>query len=312
MTTSSVRACCKINLGLYILGRRADGYHEIASVLFPVPWCDELRFTQVDAVAGGSVQHQFTCSDPLLPTDGRNLCVRARVAFESKFGAVAPLHIHLDKRVPYGAGLGSGSSDAAAVLRYLAEGAGISPADDSVMQVAASIGSDVPFFLLDGPAFATGRGEILEPLGDPRAKLPAGPDAGPDAGPKALALSGTLVIAVPDVQISSGDAYAGVAAAGSYSAEAPDLIHLVGDGDPSDWNGSLRNDFEPFVYATFPQIARLKARMEGAASGAGAAYVSLSGSGSAVYGIFESPGAAEVAAERARELGCTVWIGEGP
>ncbi len=292
MTTSrSVRACCKINLGLYILGRRPDGYHEIASILYPVPWCDELTFSPLDVRDSDTAKHRFTCSDPLLPTDGSNLCVKARLAFEAAFGEVQPLHIHLEKRVPYGAGLGSGSSDAAAVLRYLAVAAGMDPRSHEVMRVAAGIGSDVPFFLLDGPAIASGRGEELQPI--------------------EAALNGTLVVAVPDVQISSADAYAGVAASRSYSVAAPDLAEVLSSGDLAYWSGVLRNDFEPFVFATFPQIARLKATMEGAAAGAGASYVSLSGSGSAVYGIYETADGAKRAAERAQTLGCTVWRGEG-
>ena len=290
-------AGCKINLGLHVLRRRSDGYHDIESVLIPVPWYDTIQVEPAE-------KDEFSCSDLLLPVDERNLCVRAVHLFRGRFGQTRPLRIHLEKNLPTGAGLGGGSSDAAAILRGLARLNDIPASEPDLMTIAAALGSDVPFFLLDRarvsghgphtaeprevPALATGRGEILEAL--------TSTDGGAFRFPYAL------VIATPDVSISTADAYAGVTP-NDYAR--PSLREAVVSGSPTMWRASIANDFEPFVFSAFPQLSVVKDMLYGA----GALYASLSGSGSAVYGVFAEIGASTDATRVLVERGVTGWCG---
>jgi len=153
-------SCCKVNLLLNILGKRPDGFHELETVLHPIPLCDRLTFER----AGAGVE--MTCSDPLLPVNSKNLVFRAASLFAAAAG-LGPgegLRIHLCKHIPVAAGLGGGSGNAAATLLALNELFGRPLPLSKLEELAASIGSDVPFFLQDQPALATGRGEILQPL----------------------------------------------------------------------------------------------------------------------------------------------------
>ncbi len=150
---------CKVNLLLNILGRRADGFHELETVLQPVAVADELSF------ARGSSGVRLTCSDPALPVDAGNLVHRAATAFLSRAQIREGVVIHLEKRVPLAAGLGGGSSNAAHTLLGLNELFGQPLKPETVAELATALGSDVPFFLQDKPALATGRGEITRPLG---------------------------------------------------------------------------------------------------------------------------------------------------
>ena len=275
-----VRAGCKINFGLHVLGKRDDGYHDIETAILPVPWYDVLTFEPAEAFA-------FTSSDPRLPTDERNLCVKAYGLFGQVFGQVIPLRMHLEKHLPYGAGLGGGSSDAAAVLRICARLAGAELDDARLVQLALRVGSDVPFFLKSVPSLATGRGERLIPL--------TADDGSPFDFPW------DIVIVTPDVHVDTALAYAGVEPNERSRVSLEDALR---GNDPAVWRSSVVNDFESFVFATFPQIARAKESLYGA----GALYASLSGSGSAVYGLFERGSAADtcIAVE---ERGYSGWTG---
>src|SRR5437867_6760942 len=154
---------CKINLLLNVLGRRQDGFHELETVIQPVPLFDELEFQR----RGQGIQ--LTCSEPSLPADSSNLVHRAAVAFLHAAGIAEGVSIHLRKRIPLAAGLGGGSGNAANTLLGLNELFGHPLPAHQMGQIAATLGSDVPFFLQDRPAFAAGRGERIAPL-DP---LPA-------------------------------------------------------------------------------------------------------------------------------------------
>jgi 4-diphosphocytidyl-2-C-methyl-D-erythritol kinase len=153
-----LRSPCKVNLLLNILGRRDDGFHEVETVLQPVALFDELTLE----TAGGELA--LTCSDPTLPVDAGNLVVRAAQAFLAASGVQAGLRIHLEKRVPRAAGLGGGSANAATTLRGLNQLFGAPLGAARLQALAAQLGSDVPFFLQDRPALATGRGEHIQPL----------------------------------------------------------------------------------------------------------------------------------------------------
>ncbi len=149
---------CKVNLLLNILGRRPDGYHDLETLFHPVALCDTLRFER----AGGGIE--LTCSDPRLPTDAGNLVHRAAQAFRDAAGITDGVRLHLEKRIPHAAGLGGGSGNAATTLLGLNELFEAPLSAARLHDLGANLGSDVPFFLQDRPALATGRGEQLQPL----------------------------------------------------------------------------------------------------------------------------------------------------
>lgn len=279
-------APAKINLGLHVLRRRPDGFHAVETVLLRIPWHDRLEARR----AAGDGRVVMTCSDETLPTDGRNLCVQAARALADAAGhEVAPVALHLDKRLPYGAGLGGGSSDAAHTLRLLNDYWQLDLDGERLYALATRLGSDVPFFLDAPTAYATGRGEQVVPLHDAATGQPYQPPF-------------ALVVVVPPVTVSTAEAYAGVEPQDHPRA---DLRAVVLSGDLARWRRELVNDFEPTVLAASPVIARAKQALVDA----GAGYASLSGSGSAVYGFFEDDAAAEAAAEAARAAGHRVWHG---
>ena len=156
----TLSAPAKINLGLHVLRKRTDGYHDIETVLHRIAWADTLTLRPSDRL-------EMTCSDPALPTDTDNLCLQAAHRLADRLGTSQGASIHLEKRVPYGAGLGGGSSDAATTLKGLQQLWEVDVPQEMLHEVAASVGSDVPFFLMETPAaYATGRGDRLTPLRD--------------------------------------------------------------------------------------------------------------------------------------------------
>jgi len=278
-------APAKLNLGLHVLRRRDDGYHDLETVFLRFPWSDELAVSPSDQIT-------MTCSDPALPTDERNLCVRAARALAAALGERRGAVLHLDKHVPYGAGLGGGSSDAAAALQLLAELWDADVSHEQLHAIAASLGSDVPFFLGPSAAFGTGRGEVLTPLLDP------------DTG-DVYQLPFSLVVVVPPVEVSTAMAYRLVRPS---DADRPDLRAVVLSNDLERWRVELVNDFEAPIFEAFPAIRSAKALL----LEAGAGYASLSGSGAAVFGVFEDATQATAAAEAARVTGLQVWHGSIP
>lgn len=273
-------APAKVNLGLHVLGKRADGFHDVETVMAPLGWSDMLR-------AGPASSFSFTCSDQSLPTDDSNLVVRAAKLLAETAGAELNIALHLEKRVPFGAGLGSGSSDAAATLLMLSEGWGLQAAPGEIVRMAAELGSDVPFFLQQKTAVATGRGEVIHPL------------TTSDGEPYRMPFD--LVVAVPPVFISTAEAYGLVAPS---ARGRPDLVSLVLRNDLEEWRTYLVNDFEAVVLAREPEVAH--ARQVLLESGAG--YAALSGSGAAVFGVFERNPDAQRAKAALEDIGCRVWM----
>ncbi len=153
-----LKSPCKVNLLLNILGKRPDGFHELETVMHPVPLHDRLSFRR------GGQGIQLTCSDPSLPTDSKNLVHRAASAFFQRFGISEAVQIHLEKNIPHAAGLGGGSGNAATTLSGINQLFGSSATPQNLFEIASALGSDVPFFLQNRPALATGRGEKIEPL----------------------------------------------------------------------------------------------------------------------------------------------------
>jgi len=156
--TMEKQSPCKVNLLLNILGKRADGFHALESVMHPVPFYDRLAFER----KGSGIE--LTCSDPTLPTDRRNLVYRAAESFLGAAKRNEGLRIHLEKKIPLAAGLGGGSANAAVTLLGLNEIFDWALAPEVLSSIAATLGSDVPFFLQERPAIATGRGELIQPV----------------------------------------------------------------------------------------------------------------------------------------------------
>ncbi len=264
------RAPAKINLFLRVVGRRADGYHELDSIFLPITLADEVRI-EIRPARAASVT--LRCTGAVLPADDRNLAMRAATAFVREFAVSAGLLIDLDKNIPVGAGLGGGSSDAGAVLRMLAA---LERVEDRprLVEIAAGLGADVPFFLDPRPARIGGIGERITPLAH-LASLP-------------------LVLAVPPFEVSTAEVFKALAP-GQWSGPAPEAhvaALLNGEVTPD----ALVNDLATVAMRRHPEIARLKSMLE--ALGARAAQ--MTGSGGAAFGIFASAAEAERAALEAR------------
>ena len=264
------RAPAKINLGLRILRKRSDGYHDLETAFMAIPWYDIVRGRRADTTS-------MTCSDPQLPTDARNLCMRALVALESHVGCSLPTSLHLEKKLPYGAGLGSGSSDAATTLCLINDLWELELPHADLHKLAADLGSDVAFFLGDKVAIGTGRGEILHTLRHPQRETTFG-------------FSFALVVVVPEVHISTADAYRGVR---PHADHEQSIASILMTQDLALWGRKLFNDFEESIFPAFPNLASLKRRLVEL----GADYAALSGSGAAVFGVFTNDDAAKAASD---------------
>ena len=250
-----LHANCKINLGLDILRRREDGFHDLETVMIPVSGIYDV--VEVERAEGVSTFEQNGIAVDCNVED--NLCMKA-LRLMQRLYCVGEAWIRLDKRVPFGAGLGGGSSDATAVILALNKLYGLNLSEDRLIEVAAMIGSDTAFFVRNTPQLCTGRGEKMEPI-----ELP---------------LQGKyLVIAKPEEGVSTKEAYSGVKSATPQVRLIDALQCPIGE-----WQGIVKNDFEPHIFAAHPAIAELKKMM----LDAGAVYASMSGSGSAVFGIFDN------------------------
>jgi len=275
----------KVNLLLNILGPRPDGFHELETVLHPVGVADRLTFSR-----GGSGL-ELTCSHPRLPTDGRNLVHRAATAFLEAAGLREAVRIHLEKHLPLAAGLGGGSSNAAATLLGLNELFGHPLPCPRLRELAAGLGSDVPFFLQDRPALATGRGEIIQPL---------------DFFP---ALRGKAWLLVhPGFGIATAWAYRQLArfpeALRGQPGRARHLVTLLQTGDARTAGAAFYNALEAPALEKFPVLALYQEFLR--AHGALAAR--MSGSGSTTFAVVENPEAGAALLERFQaRFGAASW-----
>ena len=276
----TLSAHAKINLGLRILRKRADGFHDLETAFLRIGWADTLTMTLAEHT-------MMTCSDPSLPVDESNLCLRAVRAVQQAMPDAlhTGLHVDLQKNLPFGAGLGGGSSDAASCLKAANAMLAAGLSAQRRHELAAAIGSDVPFFLMEsGVALGTDRGTVLSPM----------------AFPKALH-GAWLVVAVPPVHVSTAEAYAGIRPDDEQEGE---LEALVSGGSLAEWKERLVNDFEPHLFEAQPALAALKSNL----LGAGAGYAAMSGSGSAVFGVYQTEDEARSAANG---LATTIrtWVG---
>ena len=247
----------KINLGLYITGKRPDGYHNLETVFFPVPINDALEILPFN----DGIEDFFTLTG--LPVQGDttgNLCLKAVQLMRMRHPSIPFLRMHLHKVIPMGAGLGGGSADGAFTLSLLNKLFRIGLTSDQLKTYALQLGSDCPFFIDNAPSYAEGRGELLTPV--------------------QIDLSAyTLVLVNPRIHVSTALAFAGIT-----PSPAPVRLQEVITQPVDTWKEQLHNDFERNVFEKFPEIAAVKTQLYQA----GATYAAMSGTGSTVFGLFES------------------------
>ncbi len=248
---------CKINLGLHVVGKRADGYHDLETIFLPVlNLCDELEIVENDTLQ--MVQEGIVLDNA--PED--NLCTRAWRLLHDEFN-IPPVSIRLKKNIPFGAGLGGGSSDAAFTLKMLNDMFSLGLNDNALEQRAARLGADCAFFIRNKAAYATGIGDVLEPL-------------------ELDMTAYRIVIEIPEGEhVSTKEAYGGLKR-DLFGEPRPDLREAV-RRPIGEWRQLIVNDFETSVFPAHPAIAALKEDMYVR----GALYASMTGSGAAVFGIFE-------------------------
>ncbi len=244
---------CKINLGLNILRKRSDGYHDLETVFYPIPLTDVLELVECD-------QPGFQLSG--LKVEGNpddNLCLKAYHLLKQDFPHLPAVSFHLLKAIPIGAGLGGGSADGAFMLKLLNQKFRLTLTEQQLIDYALQLGSDCPFFIVNKPSFATGRGEKIEPV-----ELDLSPYK--------------FVIVNPGIHISTKEAFSKL-----VPAVPAKCIKEIIQQPLTTWKNELVNDFEKPFFQLHPAIESIKTQLYNA----GAVYASMTGSGSTVYGIFE-------------------------
>lgn len=268
----------KINLGLNITARRHDGYHDLDMVMMPIGWCDILEIVPAkgESTTLSVSGHSVDC-----PME-KNLVYRAWKELKESIDEDLPnVDIYLHKNIPDGAGLGGGSSDAAFTLLYLNKLFALGLSENQLAKIASQLGADCPFFIYNRPMHCSGTGTDMSPI-----KINFGPAT-------------NIVIAKPiGVSVSTAEAYRGVTPA------VPEIStdKIVSAYSPDNWTGLLSNGFESHILKAKPQIAKAKQIM----FECGALYASMSGSGSAVYGIFDDVKMAEDAVGHLTQCECFI------
>ncbi|MCM1401992.1 MAG: 4-(cytidine 5'-diphospho)-2-C-methyl-D-erythritol kinase [Bacteroides sp.] len=267
----------KINLGLNVVNRRPDGYHNLQTLMIPIGWTDILEITP-----SKSSRTTLTVSGNRVdcPVE-KNLVMKAYRAVESEVGELPAVDLHLRKIVPDGAGLGGGSADAAATVKGLDELFCLDLGNHKLHEICSSLGADCPFFLSGKPMLATGTGTDLKPVDLP------------------VLIDLTIVVAKPQVSVTTAEAYGGI-----NPTHREINLEELSRKDPESWRDLIFNTFETTIFPLHPEIAELKQHFYSS----GAVYAAMSGSGSAVYGLFTDDNMAEQAAARLRA--CSVWYGK--
>lgn len=245
---------CKINLGLQIINKRSDGYHNITSVMYPVPINDILEIVPLEK----DDNTIFTSSGLHIPGSvDENLCLKAYYLLKNKYN-IPNVHIHLHKCIPMGGGLGGGSSDGAETIKLLNKLFDLNISIDDQKKIASILGSDCPFFIENIPQFATGTGTTLTPID--------------------LDLKGYhLVLLNVGIHVSTKEAYTDVV----LNQNNQDLKECI-KKDITEWKNELSNDFEMNVFKQYPNLEEIKSSLYEQ----GALFASMTGSGSTMYGIF--------------------------
>ncbi len=244
---------CKINLGLNILRKREDGYHDLETVFLPVALTDALE------IIHSSNKTQITITGIEAGSPESNLCLKAYFLLKKDYPELPEINIHLHKAIPVGAGLGGGSADAAFMLKLLNKTFNLNIPRDKMLDYASQLGSDCSFFLLNTPCLATGRGEVLEPINISISKY-------------------KIVLINPGVHISTGEAFKKI-----MPAIPPKKIKNIIQQPIETWKEELYNDFENYVFERYPLIKTIKEDLYKS----GAVYAAMSGSGSTIFGIFK-------------------------
>ena len=261
----AIPSFAKVNLGLHILGKRPDHYHEIQTVLQTVSLHDRLSF--LVTLSGPIV---FTCDNPSIPVDDSNLVIKAATALRKRFGVTSSCEIHLTKHIPVTAGLGGGSSNAALTLLALTRLWNLPATSGDLLELAGTLGADVPFFIEGGCALATGIGTTLTPLPD----LP----------------QQQILIVAPAIAVATASAYQALKAPALTTSDSVSRLAISRTqaifSDSKQWVlcNHLENDFERVIFDIEPEIRRVKEAL----IQAGARCALLAGSGSSVFGIFDS------------------------
>jgi 4-diphosphocytidyl-2-C-methyl-D-erythritol kinase len=260
----------KLNLGLHVVRKRPDGFHDLESCFYPVQWCDALEMLP------GEELH-FSLSGIPVPGDpDTNLCVQAYHLLRQDH-PLPPVQMQLHKVIPIGAGLGGGSADCAFALKMLNALFSLQLSDDELENYARPLGSDCAFFVRNKPVYAKERGDVFEPI--------------------QLDLTGyACAVVYPGIHITTGEAYRNVKPA----APSTNLRESL-QQDIRTWRDTVKNDFEAALFPLYPLLRELKEMFYAE----GALYSSMTGSGSAVYGIFEK----EVPASLRFPASCSVWQG---
>jgi 4-diphosphocytidyl-2-C-methyl-D-erythritol kinase len=267
------KAPAKVNLTLRVVGKRADGFHEIETLIVPLGLSDTLTVESAD-------EWSFSCNDPTVPGDESNLVVRAARLYYQETGLKPNVRVHLAKAIPHGAGLGGGSSDAAATLRMLDAFHGTRLPREPIIRMAAELGSDVPVFVEAKPAWCRGRGEIVE-TADFSGKLP-------------------LLLLKPSFGVPTPWAY-------QHWKNSRPLEGVRYEAQEFPW-GSLQNDLERPVFEKYLVLAAMKEWLRRQPESTGAL---MSGSGSTMFAILRHAGTGETLAKRAREMyGADLWTCE--
>lgn len=267
----------KINIGLQVTGKRQDGYHNIETIFYPVGLTDILEV--IPLPDNGPGRNYFLNTGNKIDADpSDNLCIRAWQEL-NKIRTLPNVNIHLHKIIPAGAGLGGGSSNAAIVLKALNDLFDLNFSISELAGIAGIIGSDCPFFLYNKPVLATGRGDVFEEA--------------------EIDLSGVSIIIVhPGITINTSHAYKGMKIRGQTVSLKDHLQQ-----DPANWQNIVVNDFEHRIFEIYPEIYKIKKTM----LSAGAFYSSMTGSGSAVYGLYDPK--VDMAAIKEEFHGMFIWSG---
>lgn len=252
---------CKINLGLHILNKRPDGFHNLETIFYPLNICDALEVIKGNDTTGSKVKI-ITEGISVGEKTEDNLIAKAYYLLDSKYN-LEPVTFCLLKNIPLGAGLGGGSGNAAFTLKLLNQLFGLKISDEQLIKYAGQLGSDCAFFIKNKPCFASGRGEILEEINLDLSKY-------------------SIAVVKPHIYVSTREAFnniiAGVQINSMHSLR--DIINLPIEN----WKDSLINDFESSVFSEHPGLIQIKDKLYRE----GAIYASMSGSGSAIFGIFKS------------------------
>ncbi len=261
-----IKAYAKINLGLYIIGKRPDSFHNIETIFYHINLFDELHLTAANHIS-------ISCSNPFIPTDSNNLCWKAVELLQNELGITNGVNIAIHKNIPTGAGLGGGSSDAAAILCNVPKLWNINPQPSLLEKLALKLGSDVPFFLLNSSAYAEGRGELLQEI--------------------VLSLPYWIVLINPQIHVSTPWAYKVLSEKRNGVFPIRQRMFDQFSHSPIQTIVNAKNDFEDIVFKQFPAIKKIKDQL----SEFGSVVSLMSGSGSSVFGLFENEHSAQSAVE---------------